>query len=196
MLGATDESAQSDTKLVAGSEDDDQDHQEKLDSMMDSYGQMIMNANGGMERGFYGAASGLAWIQRARRYFGDSDSDGSTASEDHEVNSSAAVQIFDAPLPSRQALHVDDTILQPLPPRVTATHLLHVVFTHVYPMFHFLCEQDFQDSTDRIYQLEPHQYQERDQLFLPLFYLVVGLGQLFSKEEHDRQGCWSSTSQG
>ncbi|KAK5951580.1 Gypsy retrotransposon integrase-like protein 1 [Knufia fluminis] len=195
LLGPTDESARSERQPVAGSEDDDQDHHEKLESMMDSYGQMSTDTNGIMERDFYGAASGLAWIQRARNYFGDSDSGGSTEIEDDNTNKSAAVQLFDAPLPTKQTLQLDTADVR-LPPRETATKLLRVVFTQVYPMFHFMCEQEFHESTDRIYQLDPHQYKERDHLFLLLLHLVMALGHLFSKEEHDRQGCWSSVSQG
>ena len=196
LLEPTDDSAQPETTLVDGSQDDDHEHQEQLDSMMDSYGQMTMNANGSMDRDFYGAASGLAWIQTARSYFGDSDVGGSSEGGEDEDSSSAAVQIFDAPLPPKKALRADAPVSEMLPARDTATELLHVVFTQVYPMFYFIREQDFQESTDRLYQLDPNQYQERDQNFLPLFYIVVGLGQLFSKQEHDKQGCWSSVSQG
>lgn len=196
MLGPTDESAGSDTKLTTGSEDDDQDDKEKLDSMMDSYGQLAMSTNGSMDRDFYGAASGLAWIQKTRGYFKDSNSGEITATEDDEANSSAAVQLFDAPLPPKHAMHADDPVAQLLPSRETTTELLRVVFTQVYPMFHFLCERSFHEATDRIYQMDPSEYQERDQSFLPLLYLVVALGYLFSQKEHDSHGCRSSISQG
>lgn len=177
--------------MPPGSEEDDED-QEKLDSMMDSYGQMTMNQDAGMERDFYGAASGLAWIQRARTYFGDTNFSGGTRTNEEEANKSAAVQLFDTPLPSAHNLRIKAWAPQLLPPRATATKLLHVVFRQVYPMFHFLYEQDFQDSTDRIYDMEPIQYQESDRSFLSLFHLVIGLGYLLSIEEHDKQGCTAS----
>lgn len=164
--------------------------------MMDAYGQMTLNSNEGMERGFYGAASGLAWIQRAKTYFGGSDSGESPEAEEGQEGSSAAVQLFDAPLPSRSAVHVKDAIPQLLPPRETAEKLLRIVSTQVYPMLHFLDERDFHDSADRLYEVDPSHYQERDQAFVPLFHLVTGVGYLFSKEEHDKQGCRSSIYQG
>jgi len=167
--------------------------------MMDSYGQLTMSSNGREDRDFYGAASGLAWIQKTGGYFKNSKSSNSgesTGNEDDEANSSAAVQLFDAPLPPKHAMHVDDPVAQLLPSRKITTKLLHTVFTQVYPMFHFLCEKSFHESTDRIYQMDPSEYQERDQSFLPLLYLVVALGHLFSKEMHDSRGCRASISQG
>jgi len=188
-----DESARPEPKAREGSEDDE--NQEKLDSMMDSYGQMTLNNNGGIERDFYGAASGLAWIQKARDYFGDSESSGSGDNEEAGAKNSATVQLFDAPLPPKDTLSIDVPIPQLLPPRETTTKLLQVVFAQVYPLFHFLHEVDFQASTDRIYSRDPTEYNEADQSLLPLFNLVLGLGYIFSRDEHDKYGCRQALAQ-
>lgn len=200
LLGPTEESSRPDLKPADrkasgdADADDDDDGQEKLESMMDSYGQMDLNSHGCKERDFYGAASGLAWIQKTRHYFGESDSNPSTPAGNHDVGSAAAVQLFDAPLPPRQSLSIDTaTIL--LPPRETATHLVRIVFTQVYPMFHFLDEAEFQASTDSIYARFPADYEECDQLFLPLFYFVMALGFLFSRDKHSEFGCRASVGE-
>lgn len=206
LLGPTEDSLQLDQKsadhharagtdLDANANADDDDGQEKLESMMDSYGQMNLNSHGCKERDFYGAASGLAWIQKTRHYFNDSDSAGSSPADNHDIGSAAAVQLFDAPLPPKQALEPDSSIPYLLPPRKTATHLFRVVFTQVYPMFHFLSEDDFHASTDNIYTRFPTDYQECDQLFLPLFYLVMALGYLFSQDKHHEHGCRASVAE-
>lgn len=173
-------------------EDDELDDQEKLESMMDSYGQMDL---AGKERDFYGAASGLAWIQRTRNYFEETSSTTSESSYHADVENAAAVQLFDAPLPPAQTLPSDPSIPHLLPPRETATRLLRVVFAQVYPMFHFLNEEDFHASTDRIYTRLPSEYEEDDQSFLPLFYLVLALGFLFSRHEHSQLGCRMSVGE-
>lgn len=212
LLGPTEEPLQSDGKPIdhhartgtgasanvdddAGAATDDDDGQEKLESMMDSYGQMNLNFRGCKERDFYGAASGLAWIQKTRNYFDDTDSGGSSTAENQDLGSAAAVQLFDAPLPPKQALDPDASIPYILPPRETATHLVRIVFTQVYPMFHFLCDEDFQASTDSIYERFPTDYQECDHLFLPLFYFVMALGYLFSRDKHHEHGCRASVAE-
>lgn len=203
LLGPTEESSRSDPKPVNRATDgdtdadaDDDDGQEKLESMMDSYGQMDLNSRGCKERDFYGAASGLAWIQKTRHYFDESDSAASTPAGNHDIGSTAAVQLFDAPLPPKQELDLADTsIPYLLPSRETATHLVRIVFTQVYPMFHFLDEEDFHSSTDSIYARFPADYQECDQLFLPLFYFVMALGYLFSRDKHSEYGCRASVGE-
>lgn len=174
---------------------DDDDDEEELVSMMNSYGQMALDTNGNMHRDFYGSSSGLAWIKRAQHYFAENEFDNSDEIEGSQSNLSAAVQIFDAPLPSRSSMPQSIPIESLLPSREKATHLRDVVFTQVYPMFHFLCENDFDLSTDRIYSQHPDSFTEQDESFLPLLYLVMAMGYLFSKEEHDRLGCRRSVSQ-
>lgn len=192
LLGPVDDIAQPRAGGSTANEDNDQ---EKLDSMMDSYGQMTLNTNGSMHRDFYGAASGLAWIRKTGNYFNDSDEDASDVTDGSADNDSAATQLFDAPLPPKSALRTGAEGAHSLPPRETATYLLDVIFKQVYPMFHFLWEEDFHEYTDRLYEVEPCQYTESDQSFLPLFYMVMALGYLFSREQHDILGCRNSVAE-
>lgn len=169
--------------------DEEADDQGRLESMMDAYGQMDL---AGKERDFYGAASGLAWIQKTRNYFEDTSSTTSDSTGNPDVENAAAVQLFDAPLPPAHALPSDPSIPHLLPPRETASRLLRVVYNCVYPMFAYLNQDDFNESTDRIYDKPSSEYEEDDQSFLPLFYLVMALGYLFSRHEHNQLGCRSS----
>lgn len=172
--------------------------QKELESMMDSYGILDLNAS---EGDFYGAASGLAWIQKTGRHFDDDDEDDASSTTPHsvdypDVEGAAATQLFDAPLPSPQTLPWDPNIPRLLlPPRATVTRLLRVVFAQIYPMFHCICKKDFHESTDRIYKKIPLDYEESDQSFLPLLYLVVALGYLFSRHEHSQLGCRASVGE-
>lgn len=194
LLGPTDEYTRSGNQPREAPENDES--KEMVPSMMDSYGQMTVNNDDGMEHDFYGAASGYAWIQKARDCLHDVTDSESDGSADDDTNTSATVQLFDAPLPPQHAMSIDVPVQQLLPPQEATTKLLRIVFTQVYPMFHFLNVDDFRASTDRIYSRDPTEYTESDQTFLTLLYLVVGLGYLFSQEEHGKYGCRSSLAQG
>lgn len=175
--------------------DVDDDDQDRLVSMMDAYGQMALDTNGEMQRDFYGSSSGLAWIKTTQHYFASNRPGAPDEIEGSQSNLSAAVQIFDAPLPSKEAPYQNPPIHQLLPSREDASRLRQTVFTQVYPLFHFLGEEDFDTATDRIYNQHPDLFVEQDESFLPLLYLVLGMGYLFSKADHDRLGCRRSVSQ-
>lgn len=194
---AASEDNNGDDAATTGLDDNEDNDDDKLDSMMDAYGQMTVNSHDNMARDFYGAASGLAFIQRTKDMLQlhNGSSPGSDESPP-DLSNSATVQLFDAPLPPKQALHLDTPLSQLLPPRPVANRLVTVVFTQVYPLFHFLCAENFDESTDRIYDKPSAEYDEVDYAFLPLFYVVIGLGYLFSREEHDKHGCRNAIAQG
>lgn len=193
LLGPTEPKADDDLKSAAPPEEHNE--QEQLDSMMDSYGRMTLTTNGDAGRDFYGAASGLAWIQRTGNYFDDVKPGDGDEADATNPNNSAAVQLFDAPLPPLHSIHIDQNMSNLLPPKETAFQLMKVVFQQVYPMYHFLSEPQFEESTNRIYDLSPDDHEEQDQSFLTLFYLVMALGYLFSKEQHEQLGCRAAIAQ-
>ena len=143
---------------------------------------------------FYGGSSGFAFLQRTKEFL-DDDEGGSVVSDLSDSTQDAMTHLFDSPLPNKQALDIGGPISHLLPSRSTATHLLHTVFVRTYPLFEFLHEPAFQERTDRIYELEPMDFDDSDHDFLPLFYVVVGLGFLFSQHKHQTYGCGRAVSQ-
>lgn len=189
LLGPAGEYERSDPK--SGDFPEDEDEPEELDSMMGSYGEMTLSAEGSLSREFFGAGSGLAFIKRTKDLL-----DGPNVQHSlFEPAGSPPVQLFDAPLPPRQAYRLDASIFQLMPPRPTVQRLLHVVFTQVYPLFNFLNEEEFMKCTDRIYETDAIEYTDADRSFLPLFYAVSGLGYLFSRSEHNKHGCQEAMNQ-
>lgn len=175
--------------LNTGSQKSESDDQSaELESMMDAYGQLGMDVGDKMERNFFGAASGLAWIQRANRYLTDFHA-GQTPDSQPEQSDPAAIQLFDAPLPRRVCSDDGASVQDLLPPRDVAESMLRIIFTQVYPLFHFLDEEYFSHSMDAIYRKHPSEYDDADQHFLTLLLLVISLGYLFSRTEHDKIGC-------
>lgn len=205
MLGSADE-VQSGGRESGGEGDEDEDDDEKLSTMMGSLGTMTEEGDTDqtdedtdhhhrITKEFYGAPSGLSFLHRTKDFFAHGGEDSERKDTPDSVHT-AIVQLFDAPLPAKQTLHLDVPVSQLLPPRKAAASLVSVVFSQVFPLFNFLDEDSFQEKTERIYELEPIEYGDSDHDFLPLFYSIIGLGYLFSREAHDKHGCKGAVSQG
>lgn len=180
-----DDTARSSTEAVE--EDPGND---TLDSMMSRYGRE--ESGDPWAAKFYGAPSGLAFIHRMQECFGDGDS---STTEAPASMPSVISQLFDAPLPDGHSMDDRAPVESLLPLRPTADALTNVVLARAYPIFLFLREPTFQEMLDRIYTLEPVQYEPEDRAFLPLFLLVMGLGYLFSHSEHEKYGCKRAVTQ-
>ena len=163
----------------------------KLENMVGSQGRMSSLDHKKAE--FYGGFSGFAFLHKTKQFFDEENGYQSDAESD--TTQSAIAHLFDSPLPDRQALDIDVPISHLLPSRHTASELLRVVFDRVYPLFDFLHEPIFQEQTNRIYEQEPIDFDDSDHDFLPLFYVVIGLGFLFSHKKHCQYGCGAAVSQ-
>lgn len=192
LLGTPDESRRESSGQESGdTNQEDTDEMTKLDSMMSYYGRMTIHDPKTAD--FYGASSGLAFLHRTKEYFENP----SGAASEFEMSDSthlAIGKLFDAPLPEKQALAVGVPMSHLLPHRDTALGLLRAVFTQAFPLYQFMHELTFLEKVDRLYRLEPVDYDDTDHLFLPLFYIVTGLGFLFSQEQHRKYGCRGAVS--
>ncbi|KAJ9503536.1 Gypsy retrotransposon integrase-like protein 1 [Exophiala xenobiotica] len=169
---------------------DDQNNGPMLDSMMSRYGRV--ESGDPWAAKFYGAPSGAAFLHRLTEFFGAGNSPPMASTDS---SPSAISLLFDAPLPTDRSLDDTPPIEPLLPHRTTAAALISVVFAHAYPIFLFLHEPTFHEMVDRIYTKDPVQYERADRAFLPLFFLVMGLGYLFSQSEHQKHGCRQAVSQ-
>lgn len=154
-----------------------------LDSMMSTYGRDA--SNNPWDPRFYGAPSGLAFIQRTQEFF-----TGPVSECNHRPKSSqsAVLQLFDAPLPGN---HIGDgrTHLETiLPPKETALALITTVFTKAYMVFPIFDEPVFFRMVDRIYDTGARP-DEVNPTFKPSFHIVLGLGYLFSRSKHEEHRC-------
>ena len=146
---------------------------------------------------FYGDASGFAFLQKTKRMFDENKTgDERRGSELSESTQKAITRLFDSPLPDKQALHADVPVSHLLPSRKSASELLKVVFSQVYPLLQFLNARSFQERTDRIYDVDPMDYTDDDHDFLPLLFSVIGLGFLFSQSKHQQYGCQRAVTEG
>ncbi|KIX92514.1 uncharacterized protein Z520_11834 [Fonsecaea multimorphosa CBS 102226] len=169
----------------------DSGSEDHLENMLDGKGRLTSTKNS-ME--YYGGGSGFAFLQQTQLLF-NQDSPTTELRNSSHLSLDAMSRLFDSPLPDKQALATDIPISKLLPSRQSATELLHAVFGQTYQLLQFLHEPTFQKQTDRIYDLDPMDFEDSDHDFLPLFYSVTALGYLFHQKVHYKYGCKGAVNQ-
>ncbi|KIW90596.1 uncharacterized protein Z519_08379 [Cladophialophora bantiana CBS 173.52] len=162
-----------------------------LENMLDGKGRLTSTKN---STEYYGGGSGFAFLQQTQLLF-NQDSPTTELRNSSHLSLDAMSRLFDSPLPDKQALATDIPISQLLPSRQSATELLYAVFGQTYQLLQFLHEPTFQKQTDRIYNLDPMDFEDSDHDFLPLFYSVTALGYLFHQKMHHKYGCKGAVNQ-
>jgi hypothetical protein len=69
-----------------------------------------------------------------------------------------------------------------LPSKGTARLLTNVALQDACCLMRFVHQPSFDKSLDRIYDVPPETYTPQDEAFLPLLYLTLALGQLYSRQ--------------
>lgn len=164
---------------------------EQLENMLDGRGRLNSTKK---STEYYGGGSGFAFLEQTQRLF-NQDSPEDEIPPSRHLSVDAMSRLFDSPLPDKQALATDIPISKLLPSRQSAMELLHVVFGQTYQLLQFLHEPTFQKQTDRIYDLDPMDFEDSDHDFLPLFYSVTALGYLFHQKMHRKYGCKGAVNQ-
>ncbi|OQV00477.1 Fungal specific transcription factor domain-containing protein [Cladophialophora immunda] len=169
----------------------DSSSEDHLENMLDGKGRLTSTKN---STEYYGGGSGFAFLQQTQLLF-HRDSPTAELRNGGHLSLDAMSRLFDSPLPDKQALATDIPISKLLPSRQSATELLHAVFGQTYQLLQFLHEPTFQKQTDRIYNLDPMDFEDSDHDFLPLFYSVTALGYLFHQKMHHKYGCKGAVNQ-
>ncbi|OAP61627.1 hypothetical protein AYL99_03830 [Fonsecaea erecta] len=169
----------------------DSSSEDHLENMLDGKGRLTSNKN---STEYYGGGSGFAFLQQTQLLF-NQDTPATEPRNGSHLSLDAMSRLFDSPLPDKQALATDIPISKLLPSRQSATELLHAVFGQTYQLLQFLHEPTFQKQTDRIYDLDPMDFEDSDHDFLPLFYSVTALGYLFHQKVHHKYGCRGAVNQ-
>ncbi|KAJ4608870.1 Gypsy retrotransposon integrase-like protein 1 [Exophiala dermatitidis] len=164
---------------------------DRFENMLDGKARLTSTKN---STEYYGGGSGFAFLHQTQQLF-NQDSPGTEGPSNRHVDVDAMSRLFDSPLPDKQALAIDVPFAKLLPSRQTAMRLLHVVFGQTYQLLQFLHEPSFKKQVDRIYDLDPMDFEDTDHDFLPLFYMVTALGYLFHQEMHHKYGCNGTLNQ-
>lgn len=126
---------------------------------------------------YHGHTSGIIFVRRLRKQLGATDIPITRPrAMSHMLESPNSASVSDSP---------QDALLSPthdLPPRAVASRLCHNALDDACALMRFVHEPSFYASLERIYDLSPDQYTNEENSFLPLLYIVMAVGCLFSDD--------------
>ena len=162
-----------------------------LESMVDHTGSLDLDDQGHWD--YHGQSSGIVYLRCLREQFGDlmGKAEGygipflktsRIASPRSSVNSPQC----SSNSPGGHLLpHTED-----LPPRECAIHLCENALDDACALMRIVHLPTFWANFDRAYTLLPEQYQDAENRFLPLLYVVLALGAVFAKSENSHLQKW------
>ncbi|PWY92343.1 hypothetical protein BO70DRAFT_357455 [Aspergillus heteromorphus CBS 117.55] len=145
-----------------------------LESMVDNHGYIDLDDQGHWD--YHGHSSGMSFIRRLRKQLGSSDI------QPPSIRSRPVSQTkFDSPKSMSES--PQDAVLPPthdLPPREVARRLCHNALDDGCSLMRFVHEPSFFAMFDRIYDTPLDHFTNEENSFLPLLYIVIAVGCLFS----------------
>ncbi|KAJ5514074.1 Transcription factor [Penicillium fimorum] len=148
-----------------------------LETMVDNSGCLDRDDQGHWD--YHGHTSGVLFVRRLRKQLGATDITGPMA----RSRPSITAHMLDSPKSMSES--PQDTTLPPthdLPPREVAYRLCHNAIDHACSLMRFVHVPSFFASLDRIYDTPPEQFTNEENSFLPLLYIVIAVGCLFSDD--------------
>ena len=145
-----------------------------LETMVDSAGCLDLDDQGHWD--YHGHTSGIIFLRRLRKQLGASDIQAPSMRSRPMPHMDSPRSLGDSP---------QDSLLPPthdLPSRPVAQRLCHNAFEDGCSLMRFVHEPSFYSMLDRIYDIPPEQYSNEEHSFLPLLYIVMSVGCLFSDD--------------
>lgn len=187
--------------------------------MVEATGQLEIDKEGNWD--YHGHSSGLSFIRRVREQLGDLN--GPEQAEDDPISRRPPRKTFSKSVPVPRgafepgALEPDsprqllgegmqespfdnqDVGTDELPSKQLALTLCSAALDDACAILNIVHHPTFYTSFHRIYDRHPDEFNDQDHKFLPLLYVVLGLGCLFDKDEDselERKGYKSATGVG
>ncbi|KAL4906244.1 hypothetical protein BDW74DRAFT_151565 [Aspergillus multicolor] len=149
-----------------------------LESMVDKSGSLDLDDQGHWD--YHGHTSGIIFLRRLRKQLGVSQPGGSEI----PLRTRPALQHF-LESPKSTSDSPQEPSLPPthdLPPRDVARRLCHNALEDGCALIRFVHEPSFYALLDRVYDTPPEQFTNEENSFLPLLYIVMSVGCLFSDD--------------
>ncbi|KAL4866151.1 hypothetical protein BDV12DRAFT_138600 [Aspergillus spectabilis] len=150
-----------------------------LESMVDKSGCLDLDDQGHWD--YHGHTSGIIFLRRLRKQLGVLQPGGSS---EISLRTRPALQQF-LESPKSMSESPQESSLAPthdLPPRDVARRLCHNALEDGCSLIRFVHEPSFYGMLDRIYYTPPEQFTNEENSFLPLLYIVMSVGCLFSDD--------------
>jgi hypothetical protein len=141
--------------------------------MVDNSGFLDLDDQGHWD--YHGHTSGIIFIRRLRKQLGASDVSGPTMR--------SRPQLLESPKSTSESPQEGQLVpTHDLPARDVARRLCHNCLEDGCSLMRFVHEPSFWAMFDRIYDVPPEQYTNEEHSFLPLLYIVMAVGCLFSDD--------------
>lgn len=144
-----------------------------LETMVDNSGCLDRDDQGHWD--YHGHTSGIIFVRRLRKQLGAADIP-MTRPRTMSYMLESPKSVSESP---------QDASLHPthdLPSRAVARRLCHNALDDACSLMRFVHEPSFYASLERIYDMSPDQYTNEENSFLPLLYIVMAVGCLFSDD--------------
>jgi hypothetical protein len=148
--------------------------------MVDRVGSLDLDDKGNYD--FHGHSSGFAFMRRFRAQFGEQF----LPYPSSNVRGKTIQQLIESPKSSQSSpyeLNLSASV--DLPPREAAIELCRNALDDCCALMRPLHRPTFFQRFHSIYETDPEQFSNQQLKFLPLLYVVMGLGCLFSRTENE-----------
>ena len=154
----------------------------QLRSMIESTGQLDLDERG--EWDFHGGSSGAVFLRRMREQFGgllgpDSRAPFLPRPPRYVTSTLESPRSSESPYDTGLANTLD------LPPRETARKLCFLALSRGCALLRFVHGPTFYEMFDRIYSTPPEDFTDTDHRYLPLLYVVMALGGMFTERSSE-----------
>ena len=153
----------------------------QLESMVQSTGTLDLDDNGNWD--YHGVSSGWTFLRRLRAQMGPSFSD---PRHWKKPKLPAMLESQSPRSPSESPLDGQSPVTHDLPPIETARKLCRNALDDACALMRFIHQPTFYQRMDKIYSTDPERFTNTDSKFLPVLYLVMAVGCMFSTAEDDR----------
>ena len=155
-----------------------QDDEGQIQPMVDRVGSLDIDVDGNWD--FHGHSSGFAFMRRFRAQFGEQYLPDPRIFAKNRTTLESPRSGQSSPFESNLSSATVD-----LPPRELALELTRNTLDDCCALMRPIHRPTFFHRLDSIYETDPDQYSNDQLKFLPLLYLVMGVGCLFSRTETD-----------
>lgn len=172
----------------SGNVSDGSEHDAQLRSMIESTGQLDLDESGHWD--FHGGSSGTVFVRRMREQFGDLlGGYDQSAPLFPRLARPTAVPILDSPRSTTDSpldCGLPNTL--DLPSKDVARALCEASLDSACALLRFVHQPSFYEMFERIYEIPPNNFEDAENRFLPLLYVVLALGCMFHTDKGDRAG--------
>lgn len=181
-LGSTlSDSSQSDATIGDSQEDSQKDAH--LRSMIESTGQLDLDERGDWD--FHGGSSGAVFLRRMREQFGGLL--GGDAKAPFLPRPPRPKSSFDSPRSMDSAFETGLPNTSDLPSKESAQLLCHCALNRGCSLLRFVHGPTFYEMLDRIYETPLENFTDDENRFLPLLYVTLSLGCMFTDHLQETQ---------